>query len=109
MKIYQGGWTKLKKTPSNLEAEQIVLAGLCIGLYEPRAVHISDFYDEKHKSLFKVILSLLEQVSVIDSLLLYNEVERLKLNAKVGGELNVIDIVDGKHLEAKSNPLYWLR
>jgi len=93
----------MKETPNNIEAEQVVLAGVACGSINIKDIKFEDFYDQRHKKIFELIVKLRDEIPNIDSALITNEVDRLGINNEVGQSTYVIDVIDGKHPEAKHN------
>jgi len=93
----------MKETPKNIEAEQVVLAGVACGSININDIKFEDFYDQRHKKIFELIIKLRDEIPNIDSTLITNEVDKLGINNEVGQSTYVIDVIDGKHPEAKYN------
>ncbi len=95
--------------PNNLEAEQVVLAGVCIGTtINISEVDFGDFYDHRHKKLLEVIKQNEPDIPM-DAQLVYNAVEKLGFSNEVGLEAYVIEVIDGKSIEAKYQSAAWLK
>ncbi len=93
----------------NLDAEQVVLAGVACGTVNIKDVTFEDFHDKRNKTLFKLELNLKDEIPNVDSLIITNEAERKGLLSDVGQSLYIIDVIDGKSPEAKHNPGIWLK
>ncbi len=97
----------MKRTPINTEAEQHVLAGLACNKIKTDLVLIDDFYDQRHKLIFKAILNLKNYLPV-DSTQVWKELVKNDQNAEVGGELYIIDVLD-RIILSEHQADYWLR
>ena len=98
----------MNETPKNIEAEQVVLSGVASGNINIDEIKFEDFYDQRHKKIFEVILKNKTDIP-IDSKLIYNSAEKLGLSKEVGLEVYVIDVIDAHELEAKHNGDAWKR
>ncbi len=98
----------MKETPNNIEAEQVTLAGVACGSIRLDDVKYKYFYDQRHKKLFEVILKNKSDIPM-DSQLIYNAAEKLGISKEVGLEPYVIDVIEGKAIEAKYHSEAWLK
>ena len=87
-----------RRPPFNLEAERSVL-GAC--LLEKEAMQLvveslvpEDFYDPRHRSAFEVIRGMAERDMAVDSLTFREEVKRLGLEERIGGQPFVASLMD---------------
>jgi len=97
----------LKETPINTEAEQHILAALAYNKIKTDLVLIDDFYDQRHKLIFKAILNLKNYLPV-GSTQVWKELEKIGKNAEVGGELYIIEVLD-RIVISEHQADYWLR
>lgn len=85
--------------PQNLEAERGVIGAALLDnatLHETALiVSPGDFYRDNHQILWRAILDLYDASSPIDSLILIDELNRLDLYAKAGGDDAIKEILDG--------------
>jgi len=87
-----------RRPPFNLEAERSVL-GAC--LLEKEAMQLvveslvpEDFYDPRHRSAFEVIHGMAERDLAVDSLTFREEVKRLGLEERIGGQPFIASLMD---------------
>jgi len=84
--------------PQNVEAEMCVLGSVLLdNETHPEVASIlraEDFYRDNHASLWRVISSMIESGTAVDAITLVDELERLDLLEKIGGDSCLVKILE---------------